>query len=692
MALGLAGVLTLAALFRPLAPGASPRLRFLVSLALGLGVVGSGLLASLKHRGRPEQFALYAFLVLCLDGLGQMLAPLGWPIWPLLGLLVAAVAVAETPSIALGVAALAFLLTVADAAVASFAGWRSAVAAGFGYTALVLAIHHALKLEKQRLAESLAELARLKLGIDQLAEAEGPPGAAPHASLRQVSEEGRRSRQVDRAQEVDTALLRIVKVARAALDAHAVLYFDVDRDRETAHLRACDGPESLVKDSVVPLTSDPFAFILERRQAFYATDFKRLLWSLPYYRGEVKVGSLLAAPVRTAEVVAGVLLADRLEIQAFASQEPALLESFAELAGDAIQVARASLGREELGQEFKAAYEVSKILAAQENVGPVHKLLLRSAGDLVPFEAGAVVMKDSQHTRYTIAATEGWAKEFKGREVGLVERTWAAWVLRNREEACLLDDLAGQQDSMPILVLDEGGSRAESLLAVPLRVRNKTLGALILLGRRGSFGASTARVLGTLANQAAATLSVIQLKELHKQRSVRDVLTGLYNRREFNRLLEQAIGREDRQKGRFALLLLDIDHFKKLNDTFGHPAGDAALKNTAQVIETRLRKGDQAARFGGEEFVAILPGADEAGALHLADRIRSAVQQAELAFEGARLAVTISLGVAVWPQDGQDEDTLLAAADRALYAAKQAGRNRVVAASTLPPLPPVAAE
>ncbi len=688
MALGLAGVLALAALFRPLAPGAPPRLRVVVSLMLGLGVVGSALLASLKNRGRAEPLALYAFLVLSTDGLGQVLTPLGWPIWPLLALLVAGLAVAESPGVALGVAALAFLLTIADVAAASFVGWRPALAAGFGYAALVLAVHHALRLEKLRLASSLAELARLKLGIDQLAEAEGPPRAAAPDALRQVSEEGRRARQVDRAQEVDAALLRIVRVARAALSAHAVLYFDVDRDRETAHLRASDGPESLVRDSAVPLTADPFAFVLERRQAFYATDFKRLLWSLPYYRGEVRVGSLLAAPVRAGEVVSGVLLADRLEIQAFAGEQPGLLDSFAELAGDAILVARASLGREELGQEFKAAYEVSKRLAALDNAGPVRHLLLKSAGELVPFEAGAVVMVDSRHTRYTISsAVAGWAKEFRGREVGLVERTWTGWVLRSSEEAFLLDHLAGHQDRMPVLVLDEGAGRAESLLAVPLRARNRALGALILLGRRGSFGASSARVLGTLANQAAATLSVIQLKELHKQRSVRDGLTGLYNRREFNRLLEQAMAREERQQGRFALLLVDIDHFKKLNDTFGHPAGDAALKNTAHVIEGRLRKGDQAARFGGEEFVAILPGADEAGALHLADRIRSAVQQSDLVFEGARLAVTISLGAAVWPQDGQDQEALLGAADRALYAAKQTGRNRVVAASTLPPPP-----
>ncbi len=684
MALASAGLLTIAALFRPLAPGHARYLQLAIALLLGTGVLGAALLASLKNRGLHEQLALYAFLVLSLDGLGQMIAPLGWPIWPALALLVAACAVAEDGSVAFGVAALASLLAAADAAAHDFIPWRPALASCAGYAALVFAIHHALKLEKARLGASLAELAGLKLGIDQLAEAEPPPGAMPLASLRQVSDEGRRARQVDRAQELDTALGRIVKVAGAALGAHAVLYLDVDRERELAHVRAVEGPESVVKDAIVALGADPFAFVIERRQAFYATDFKRLLWALPYYRGEVKVGSLLAVPVRVSDVVCGILVADRLEIQAFSGAEPALLESFAELAGDAILAARASLVREELGQEFKAAYEVSKRLAALADAGPVRNLLLRSAHDLVAFEAGAVVMKDSKDTRYVIASAAGWAKEFKSREVALVERTWTAWVLRSGEEACLMDNLAGERDRMPVLVLDEGAGRAESLLAVPLRARNRTLGALVLVGRRGTFGAATARVLGTLANQAAATLSVIQMKERHKELAVRDGLTGLYNRREFNRLLSQAIAREVRQGGRFALLLLDIDHFKKLNDTFGHPAGDAALRNTAKILEERLRKGDQAARFGGEEFAAILPGADEAGALHLADRIRSAVQRGEVVFEGARLSVTISLGAALWPVDGSDEETLLGAADRALYAAKQGGRNRVVAASSLP--------
>jgi len=294
-----------------------------------------------------------------------------------------------------------------------------------------------------------------------------------------------------------------------------------------------------------------------------------------------------------------------------------------------------------------------------------------------------VVMADEAQTRYVVEEASGWATEFERREVGLSERTWAAWVLRSAEDPYLLDNVAGHQDRMPILVLDEGWGRAESLLAVPLKARNRTLGALVLTGRRGAFDAAAHRVLGLLANQAAAALSTIGLLERIKELAVRDGLTGLYNRRAFSDLLVQAIAREERQGGRFALLLLDLDHFKKLNDTFGHPAGDAALRCAAQVLDRHLRKGDQSARYGGEEFVVVLPGADEAGALKLAERVRQAIENERLIFEGARLAVTASVGAAVWPRDGADATALLTAADRALYAAKEAGRNRTVAASSL---------
>jgi diguanylate cyclase (GGDEF)-like protein len=685
--LALAGVLTVVALLRPLAvrPPGWPQAAY--ALALGLGVTSSALLASLRGRKRAESFALYAFLVLAVDALGQVSGPMEMPVWPLMVLLVGSQAVAEDLRVALAFAGQATLLAAAQAAWPP-PDWWPAAAAAVGYPTLAFAVNRALAGEKRRLGTALAELARLKHGIDQLedepADTPTPTTSATHA-LRQVSEEGRRARQLDRATELDESLERIVDVARAAVGAHAVAYFDVDRQGERAHLRVAQGPPSLLPSCAAPLGADPFSFVMERAQTFYATDFKRLLWDLPWYRGQQRIGSLLAVPVRVGEVTVGVLVADRLEIQSFTGEEPRLLASFAALAGEAIQRARASLGREELDAEFKAVYPISQRLATLSRETEVRELLLRSARHLVTLDGGAVVMTDDLDTRYVIEAGFGWPAEFLKREVALDERTWAAWVLRSAEEAYLLDHVASHENRMPFLVLDEGSGRAESLLAVPLRARNRTLGALVLTAPRESFDASCRRVLEILANQAAATLSLIKDREQQRQLAVRDGLTGLYNRRAFNELLVSAIANEDRREGgQLALVILDLDHFKKLNDTFGHPAGDAALRSAARLLAQHLRKGDQAARYGGEEFVVIFPGADKGRGVHAAERLRQAVARHRLVFEGARIPLAASFGVAIWPPDGREPDDLLAAADRALYAAKQAGRNRVMAAADVP--------
>jgi diguanylate cyclase (GGDEF)-like protein len=699
--LGLAGVLTLVAFLRPLGHWSPAWLKAGFALTIGTSVSAAAFLASLRGRKPADTIALHAFLVLAVDALGQLMGPHGYPIWPLMALLVAALAVAEGLPLALGVAAQATLLALAEALRPLFPPLpplgapafdpRPVLAAAFGYFALALAVNRALAGEKRRLSATLAELARLKHGIDQLAD-EPDAAAAPRASaaeaLRQVTGEGRRARQLDRASELDLSLGRILEVALESTLAHAVLYFDLDRQREQAHLRVSRGPAALLPDCAVALGDDPFSFLIERGQTFYATDFKRLLHQLPWYRGTVQIGTVVAVPVRVGDVIVGALVVDKLETQAFTGREPRILAGMAELAAEAIRGTRASLGREELDAEFKAVYPISQRLATLAREPEVRELLLRSARHLANLEAGAVVMADELETRYVVEAAFGWTSEFLKREVGMDERTWAAWVMRSAEEAYLLESLAGDENRMPVLVLDEASGRGESLLAVPLRARGRTLGALLLTGTRGTFDASSRRVLEILANQAAATIQLIKDKEQQRQLAVRDGLTGLYNRRAFGELLSSSIANEDRRpSGCLGLVLLDLDHFKKLNDTYGHPAGDAALRSLARLLDQHLRKGDQAARYGGEEFVVILPGSDAERSIGAAERLRSALEKHRFVFEGARIPLSASLGVAVWPADGRDPEPLLAAADRALYAAKQAGRNRVVAAASLAEAP-----
>lgn len=171
-----------------------------------------------------------------------------------------------------------------------------------------------------------------------------------------------------------------------------------------------------------------------------------------------------------------------------------------------------------------------------------------------------------------------------------------------------------------------------------------------------------------------------QLEELSR----RDGLTGLYNKREFIRVLQEQEERYKRHGHPFHLLMMDLDHFKNVNDTHGHLAGDEVLKTVAGAIRREARVLDHAARYGGEEMVLILPETDLAGALRMAERVRSAVAALRIPVAASKeIGVTVSLGVAGFPADATSGEALIAAADQALYAAKEAGRNRVLSAQKL---------
>ncbi len=156
-----------------------------------------------------------------------------------------------------------------------------------------------------------------------------------------------------------------------------------------------------------------------------------------------------------------------------------------------------------------------------------------------------------------------------------------------------------------------------------------------------------------------------------------DPLTGLYNRRQLDASIDELIARGDPT---FAVVLLDLDRFKQINDRFGHPAGDAVLHDVACLLRDRLRIDDVACRYGGEELAIIIPGASLIDAAAVAERLRGGIAELAVRVDGAEIAVTASFGVAEFPQHGLDGASLLRAADTAVYAAKRAGRNRVVTA------------
>jgi diguanylate cyclase (GGDEF)-like protein len=181
-----------------------------------------------------------------------------------------------------------------------------------------------------------------------------------------------------------------------------------------------------------------------------------------------------------------------------------------------------------------------------------------------------------------------------------------------------------------------------------------------------------------IANQVGVSLQNGLLYKKMETMATTDGLTGLTNHRSFQERFEDLLQRAARHGHRVALLLCDIDHFKKVNDGYGHPVGDEVLRRVARVLQEVPRKIDIPARYGGEEFVVVLDNVDIVQARAVAERIRIEISKVVVDTDKGALSVTESIGVAAFPDDGRDRATLIERADLALYHAKHTGRNRVV--------------
>lgn len=181
-----------------------------------------------------------------------------------------------------------------------------------------------------------------------------------------------------------------------------------------------------------------------------------------------------------------------------------------------------------------------------------------------------------------------------------------------------------------------------------------------------------------LSARVAVMVRVRTAEDAMRHASYTDELTGLHNRRYLHQRLEEELHRASRYSLRLSCIMLDIDHFKRINDSHGHAAGDYVLKEVASILRRHVRKSDLAIRYGGEEFMLILFENDKNGALRVAERVRQDVESHEFSWRGSPLRLTASSGVAIFPDDGVTmPDELIARADSALYDAKTAGRNMV---------------
>jgi diguanylate cyclase (GGDEF)-like protein len=403
---------------------------------------------------------------------------------------------------------------------------------------------------------------------------------------------------------------------------------------------------------------------------------------LPYYGGGRAGVALVAVPLIEHGHLRGILAADR---------EAPFTEADRDLLADAsaqvlrvVQCEQVFRAVERAKYEHERFYQATAMLGRALTVEQVIETAFDAAAAIVEYDAAAIALYDKSKARHKIAAVrvrpggEGIIDpaqltdlEFKD-NAGL-----ASMVVKNRHY--LPAGGEPREVSAPIYTRKVKIEDARSLLVLPLLAADEPVGTLTLVARADKrFGKDVREMLAVIANQVAVSLENGFLYRKMETMATTDGLTGLTNHRTFQQRFADMLERAARHNHRVAVLLCDVDHFKKVNDNYGHPIGDEVLRRVARVLQEVPRKIDIPARYGGEEFAVLLDNVDLAQAKQVAERIRIEISRVVVESDKGPLSVTESIGVAAFPDDGRDRATLIERADLALYHAKHTGRNRVV--------------
>jgi diguanylate cyclase (GGDEF)-like protein len=392
--------------------------------------------------------------------------------------------------------------------------------------------------------------------------------------------------------------------------------------------------------------------------------------------------SVLAVPLTEPSGLArGVLVADRLEATAFSDDDERLLAAIARDVLRAMEVERVMgyirKNRDEKDRFFRAIEELNRANSPDQ----VFLAVLESARQIAPLEFCAVtlVAEEGGQRHHRIARMTGVTAQGRALEGRVFADNNGLVANVVRYGAPLPGREVAAMDRQVIFDADTQVRGLASLKIFPLVAGNRILGTLVAGSRKkGAFDGDVLRMLEVIAMQAAQAVLRAQLYEQMETMATTDGLTGLLNHRTFQTRFDETLASARRYTRKASLLLTDIDHFKTVNDTYGHPTGDQVLKGVARILREKARDTDIVARYGGEEFAIVMPETDARGAQVIAERIREAVMAEVFQTEQGPLKVTLSVGITTFPDSTEDRQTLFDLADQCLYFAKRNGRNQSV--------------
>ena len=570
-------------------------------------------------------------------------------------------------------------------------GW-SALAPHLGFMAVFALLNAAVlraeiaRVRRASTSRLQAEIERLRddarsyrlLGAPSVTRA-APGGSPARADQPAVAGAGDEERLVrSGVEEIHQSVLFALRLLRESLRLHtAMLLWQNDAGTHLRISELASDAQDLLEGPF--LAGDGVFGAALTQRAPVAVAGLKASYKVPYYAGACPVRAICALPVYEHGRVRGVLVVDRVEDRPFLPKEIELIDEAARYAVRAIQNERVFVQLERAKVEQGKLYRAAEALGRATTEPHVIEAGVKSAREITSVDFAAVTLYDEASGTHEIRAASGeGVDELMGQRfrqnAGLV-----SMVLQNRHPL----PYRGEYDEKRQVVFTRRVSppTMPSIYVLPLLVHDRPLGTLVLGSRRrAAFNDSVRGTLEVLSSHMAVSLSNARMLRRLEELATTDGLTGLLNKRAMLDMAEQKLTAARRFQRRMAVLVTDIDFFKKVNDTYGHDAGDVIIKGLGDILRRAKRTTDAVARFGGEEFVVICEETDARGAMLLAERVREELGRAAFHAPGKEgtdpIQVTCSIGIATFPEAGTSWDELFKAADEALYVSKRSGRNR----------------